>query len=203
MSSQLRHLFYSSQWFRRNHPHPTGTSARTLDGAVISENGATKLREAEKPTDTFVNTHRRERRRRTASSWEGSVSLSRRCRYKDHSCHFAMTKLYPNFLFPCPPLPFCTPHTHTHPLRSSSCLPRLSVACSSSTSAASSPFSYPALQRETERVCQAEQLGTVAPVDRTSLRFFDSSFDSSFALLSMSDEYDARYSRTRLTLCLV
>lgn len=27
-----------------------------LDGAVISENGATKLREAEKPADTFVNT---------------------------------------------------------------------------------------------------------------------------------------------------
>lgn len=26
------------------------------DGAVISENGATKLREAERPTDTFVNT---------------------------------------------------------------------------------------------------------------------------------------------------
>lgn len=26
------------------------------DGAVISGNGATKLREAERPTDTFVNT---------------------------------------------------------------------------------------------------------------------------------------------------
>lgn len=25
------------------------------------------------------------------------VSLSRRCRYKDHSCHFAMTKLCPEF----------------------------------------------------------------------------------------------------------
>lgn len=27
----------------------------------------------------------------------GGVSLSRRCRYKDHSCHFAMTKLCPEF----------------------------------------------------------------------------------------------------------
>lgn len=39
---------------------PSSYSApRGLGGAVISENGATKLREAERPTDTFVNTRRK------------------------------------------------------------------------------------------------------------------------------------------------
>lgn len=34
----------------------TPAPAAPTDGAVISGNGATKLREAERPTDTFVNT---------------------------------------------------------------------------------------------------------------------------------------------------
>lgn len=58
MSSQLRHLFYSP---RNDFVAITLIlpRAKGLDGAVISENGATKLREAERPTDTFVNTRRK------------------------------------------------------------------------------------------------------------------------------------------------
>lgn len=41
----------------------------------------------------FCQYTKKERGRRQG----GGVSLSRRCRYKDHSCHFAMTKLCPEF----------------------------------------------------------------------------------------------------------
>lgn len=46
--------------------------AEALDGAVISENGATKLREAERPTDTFVNT--RGKKEEDADRAEASLS---------------------------------------------------------------------------------------------------------------------------------
>lgn len=67
------------------------------DGAAISENGATKLREAERPTDTFVNTPGKKEENAGRAVASLSLSLCRRCRYKDHSCHFAMTKLCPEF----------------------------------------------------------------------------------------------------------
>lgn len=50
-----------------SYPAPKG-----LDGAVISGNGATKLREAAKPTDTFVNT--RGKKEQDADRAEASLS---------------------------------------------------------------------------------------------------------------------------------
>lgn len=55
----------------------------------------------------------------------GGVSLSRRCRYKDHSCHFAMTKLCPEFSVslvlranPARALPLRSPRLIIHRVRS-------------------------------------------------------------------------------------
>lgn len=91
MSSQLRHLFYSSQWFRRNHPHPTPCQGPRRSGNIGEwRDETTRGGEADRH---FCQYTKKERRRRQG----GGVSLSRRCRYKDHSCHFAMTKLCPEF----------------------------------------------------------------------------------------------------------
>lgn len=82
MSSRLRHLVYSSQWFRRNH---LACWLALLVGNIREWRDKTARRKGRKggrPTLLSIQKH----------------SFSVGPRYKDHSCHLAMTKLCLEFV---------------------------------------------------------------------------------------------------------
>lgn len=83
--------------------------AKGLDGAVISENGATKLREAERPTDTFVNTRgKKEDADRAEASLSAGVAAIKTTRVISQWRNFVLNSPFLSFT-PCSPPPRRSP----------------------------------------------------------------------------------------------